>query len=493
MRLGLIHVAQETCSFDPTPTTLDDFRAFGLPEGSAILERCAEAGEVGGFLDVVRDEPEVEPVPILRAFAVAGGPLDRATLDFLESRLREGLRRAGPLDGLALQLHGACAAEGEPDVDGRIVALCRAHLGPAVPIVLSLDHHANLTRRMVEGATAIVAHRTQPHDVRETGRLATRLSIRILRERLRPVVAWEKLPLLAHQEQFPTDRAPMKVWFDRARALEAEPGVLACATFPMQPWLDVPEAGWAVAVTTAGDRASAERSVRDLADLAWSLRHEFQRRDAMPIDRAFERAERAPPGLVVLGDVGDTVLGGAAGDSPVLLEPILARPNTAPALVPIVAPAAVHAAHRAGPGARLELVLGGELSGFFRPLVVEARVRRLGEGRIRLAIQWQDVVDHGRVALLEVGPALVLASERRGAGGVSPELWRAFGVEPRDARLVVLKTAANFQYFRPIAVDVIRVDTPGPATSDLASLPWKHVPRPIFPLDPIEDRRGSAR
>lgn len=493
MRLGSIHVAQETCSFNPTPTTLEDFRAFGLYEGPAILERCDEAGEAGGFLDAVRDEPEVEPVPILRAFAVAGGPLDRVSLDFLESRLREGLRRAGSLDGLALQLHGACAADGEPDVDGRIVALCRGHLGPAVPILLSLDHHANLTRRMVEGATAIVAHRTQPHHVRETGRLATRLLIRILREGLRPAVAWEKLPLLAHQEQFPTDRGPMKLWFDRARALEAEPGVLACATFPMQPWLDVPEAGWAVAVTTASDRASAERSARDLADLAWSLRYEFQRRDAIPIDRALERAERAPAGLVVLGDVGDTVLGGAAGDSPVLLEAILARRNTAPALVPIVAPAAVDAAHRAGSGARLELALGGELSGFFRPLVVEARVRRLGEGRIRLAIQWQDVVDHGRVALLEVGPALVLASERRGAGGVSPELWCAFGVEPREARLVVLKTPANFQYFRPLAVDVIRVDTPGPATSDVASLPWKYVPRPIFPIDPIEDRRGAAR
>lgn len=493
MRLGLIHVAQETCSFDPTPTTLEDFRAFGLHEGSSVLEWCAEAGEVGGFLDVVRGEPEVEPVPILRAFAVAGGPLDRASLAFLESRLREGLRRAGPIDGLALQLHGACAAEGEPDVDGRIVALCGAQLGPSVPIVLSLDHHANLTRRMVEGATAIVAHRTQPHDVRETGRLATSLLIRILRERLSPVVAWEKLPLLAHQEQVPTDRAPMKVWFDRARALEAEPGVLACARFPLQPWLDVPEAGWAVAVTTAGDRASAERSARELADLAWSLRHEFQSRDAMPIDRAFERAERAPPGLVALGDVGDTVLGGAAGDSPLLPGAILARPNMAPALVPIVAPAAVGAAHRAGQGARLELALGGELSGFFRPLVVEARVRRLGEGRIRLAIQWQDVVDHGRVALLEVGPALVLSSERRGVGGVSPELWCAFGVEPRDARLVVLETAARFQDFRPLAVDAIRVDTPGPATSDLASLPWKHVPRPIFPLDPVEDRRGWAR
>jgi microcystin degradation protein MlrC len=150
-------------------------------------------------------------------------------------------------------------------------------------------------------------------------------------------------------------------------------------------------------------------------------------------------------------------------------------------------------AHEAGPGATLALALGGELSGFFAPLSVEARVRRLGAGPQHLPIQWQDEVDHGRVALLEVGPALVLASERRGVGGIVPELWRGFGVEPAEARLAVLKTASNFQFFRPLAVDLVRVDTPGPATSDLASLPWRQIPRPIFPLDSIDDRRSPAR
>lgn len=485
MRLGLVHVAQETCSFNPAPTTLEDFRACGLAEGPAILERSAGVGEVAGFLEALGEEPAVEAVPILRAFAVPGGALDAATLAFLEARLGLGLDRAGPLDGLALQLHGACAAEGEGDVDGRLVALCRARLGPGVPILLSLDHHANLTRRMVEGATAIVAHRSQPHDLRDTGRVATRLLIRLLREGLRPVVAFRKLPLLAHQEQFLTDRPPMRTWFERARALESRPGVLACATFPVQPWLDVPEAGWAVAVTTDGDPRLAEALAEELAELAWSLRHAFQRRESLPVPAALDRALAAPPGLVALSDTGDTVLGGAAGDSPVLLEAILAR-GAGPALVPIVAPGAVAAAAAAGEGARLALALGGELSGFFRPLAVEARVRRLGGGRLRLPVQWQDEIDHGRVALLELGPVLVLASERRGIGGVSPELWRAFGVEPRAARLAVLKTASNFQYFRPIAVEVVRADTPGPATSDLATLPWRRIPRPIFPLDPIE-------
>lgn len=492
MRLGLVHVAQETNSFNPTPTELADFRAFGLYEGPEIRERLAGVSEVGGFLEVVAGESDVVAVPILRAYAAAGGPLAAEALDWFEARIRAGLEAAAPLDGLALQLHGACAAEGEPDVDGRIAALCRSLLGPAVPIVLSLDHHADLTPRMVASVDAIVAHRTQPHDLLDTGRVATRLLLRILRERRKPVIAFEKLPLLAHQEQFLTDRPPMKIWFDRARALEREPGVLAVATFPVQPWLDVPGLGWAVAVTTDGDRPLAERLANELADLAWSLRDAFQRRESLPVEEALARADAAPPGLVVLSDTGDTVIGGAAGDSPVLLEAIRAR-GIGPALVPIVAPAAVAAAHAAGEGARLRLDLGGELCPFFRPVPVEARVRRLGAGVLRLPFHWASEVDHGRVALLEVGSALVLATERRGVGGIVPELWRAYGVEPAAARLAVVKTASNFQYFRPIAVELLRVDTPGPATSHLDRLPWKRIDRPIFPLDPIEDRRSPGR
>lgn len=491
MRLGLVHVAQETNSFNPEPTRLADFAAYGLYEGPEILDRLAGVSEVGGFLEITAAEADVVPVPILRAYAAAGGAVAADALAWFEERLRTGLEAAKPLDGLALQLHGACAAEGEPDVDGRIAALCRAILGPTVPIVLSLDHHAHLTARMVEAVDAIVAHRTQPHDLLDTGRVATRLLLRLLRDRLQPVIAWKRLPLLAHQEQFLTDRPPMKIWFDRARALEAEPGVLAVATFPVQPWLDVPGLGWAVAVTTDGDRALAERLADELAELAWSLREDFQKRDSLPVDEALDRAAAASPGLVVLSDTGDTVIGGAAGDSPVLLEAILAR-GLGTALVPIVAPGAVAAAHAAGEGASLRLELGGELTRFVRPLAVEARVRRLGSGVLRLPFHWASEVDHGRVALLEIGPALVLASERRGVGGIVPELWRAYAVEPAEARLAIVKTASNFQYFRPLALDLVRVDTPGPATSHLETLPWRHLTRPIFPLDPIADWRSRA-
>ena len=125
-------------------------------------------------------------------------------------------------------------------------------------------------------STAIVGHRTQPHDPFDTGKIGTELLIRIVAGEVKPVTAWRKIPLISHQEQFLTSQGPMKVWFDRARALEADPRVLQASNFPMQPWLDVAEGGWATVVVTDGDQALAEQLADELADLAWSMRDDFQ-------------------------------------------------------------------------------------------------------------------------------------------------------------------------------------------------------------------------
>jgi len=490
MRLGLIHVSQETNDFNPQLTTLRDYEAFGLYEGAEIAARMANAGQIGGhYRGVAETGADVETVPIIRAHAVAGGRIDLAAHRFFLDKIRAGLEAAGPLDGLALQLHGACAAEGIDDVEGVQAALCRDLLGPKVPIVLGLDHHGNVTRQMVEAVDAIVGHRTQPHDPFDTGRIGAALLVRLVRDRIRPAMAFRKIPLVTHQEQFLTRQGPMKVWFDRARAMERDPRVLQAAPFPMQPWLDVDEGGWTAVVVTDGDRALAERLADELADLAWSLRDDFLVREAVGIDEAVRMADAEPKGVVVLSDTGDTVFGGAAGDSNLLLDAMLRLKVRGPALVPMVAPRAAVRLTEAGEGARVTLPLGGETAtAFFRPLEVTGTVRRLHGGKVPVSGYQDSEIDTGRTALFEVGPALVLVSELRGVGGNLPDVYRPFGVEPRDCRIAVLKTASNFQYFAPMTSRVIRADTRGPGQSDVFTLPWSRLPRPIYPLEKIADR-----
>lgn len=494
MRIALIHVGQETNDFNPLPTTLRDYASFGIFEGQEIMRRFRGLGQIGGYIDAVEASGlQIETMPIVRGWAVAGGRIDRVSYDFFDRKIRAGLTAAGPLDGVALQLHGACASEHMDDVEGAQLQACRDVLGPRIPIVLSLDHHANITRKMVALATAIVGHRTQPHDPFDTGRIGAEVLFKILVHGARPTTAWRKLPLLSHQEQFLTSHGPMKIWFDRARAMEADPRVLQASNYPMQPWLDVAEGGWSTIVVTNNDQALAEKLADELADLAWSMRAEFQKKEAVSIDDAVRLGDAAERGLVVLSDTGDTVFGGAAGDSNLILESVLRLGIQSRVLMPLIAPETVARLVSAGVGATVTLPLGGNTAkAFFKPLEVTGVVRRIGGGVVNLGKHAHGEVDMGRAVVFDVGPVTLLISELRGVAGNLPEVYRALGVEPADYKMAVLKTASNFQYFASLTSQVIRADTRGPGQSDVFGLPWKRIPRPVYPLDGVAHWRAAG-
>ena len=489
MRLALVQVRQETGTFNPETTSLDDFRAFGIYHGDDVVTMMRGMSTVGGYLEVVEARTDIETVAIVRGDSGAGGRITTEAFEFFRDAIRDGLVAAGPLDGMALHLHGACSSEDVDDVDGEIIAMCREILGPEVALVVTLDHHANITELMVASCDAIVGYRTQPHDQYETGVASTELLIRLV-EGTRPTMAWRKIPLISHQEQYLTVRHPMKTWFDLARAMETEPGVLSVSNFPMQPWLDVDEAGWATVVVTEADQADAERRADELADLAWSMRAEFQVKDSIAPDDAVRRAIAVPEGVVVISDTGDSIFGGAAGDSTVLLESMLRLGSEAPALIPMVDREAVAVLAAAGAGATVTLRIGGCTTPFFSPLEVTGTVRRVGSGILDLGMEGHRgrELDMGTTAIFDVGPATLMISEMRGLGGNLPEVYRQFGIDPTDYKIAVLKTASNFQYFASITSEVVRADNPGPTQSDIATLGWVRAPRPLYPLDDMQDR-----
>ncbi len=492
MRIAIAEVGQETCSFSPVLTTLDTFRQYGLYEGDEVLRYRSEGpGAIAGFFAAARDANlAITPLPIVSAWAGASGPLSAGTLAHFRHQITIGLQRILPVDALFFSLHGAAAAEDDPDVEGALLETARRVLGPSVPIVVPYDHHANVTRRMMAHVQGMVGHRTQPHDPFDTGYHAARLLFAIVQQRVRPTLAWHKIPMIAHQEQFLTGQGPMKRWFDRARAMEQQPGVLSVSPFPMQPWLDVPEGGWATVVITDNDPALAERLSAALAQMAWDMREEFWVYTSVSPAEAVRRAESADRGLVILSDHGDSVFGGATGDSTVILREMLAQRIQSPAWVPMVDAAAAQAAFAAGVGSELTLELGGKLDPHFgKPLQVAVRVEQLAEGVIEAPVIGRASFDMGRTALLAAGPIRIVASEHVGIGGNHPVVYRRFGLEPGQAKMVVLKTASNFQYFSDFAGEIIRVDSVGPTMSHLEQFPWQHLPRPIYPLD---DRIDAA-
>jgi microcystin degradation protein MlrC len=494
MRIAVAELVQETDSFSPLRTDLAAFDAYGIHRGSEILERNRHAGPSGGLLDVVDTQPaKVKLVPLLRAWAGAGGPITDAAFAELHGELIERLRAAGPVGAVFLSLHGAASAESEEDVEGAILAEVRQVVGERVPIVVSLDHHANITRRMADNANLLIGHETQPHDTVATGRKAARLMFRLLAGEIAPVMAWQKIPMITPQDQFLTSSGPMKTWFDRAREFERQPGVLDVSPYPMQPWLDVAEGGWSVVVHTDRDANIARRIAADMANLAWRLRKEFWLSERISPADAVREAARADEGLMILSDTGDSVYGGAPGDNTCLLGEILAQQVPCVALVPVVDAQAVATAWAAGVPSRIKLTVGGKHDRMFsQPVALTGRVAALSEGMTTEISGW-GVSRLGRTALIECGAVRVVLLQDRSFAVNHPLLYTHLGIDVADARLVVVNTASNFQFFSRWRKHLIRVDTPGTTQSDLTRFAWRRLPRPIDPFDEVGEWQADPR
>ncbi|MCL4187031.1 MAG: M81 family metallopeptidase [Rhodobacteraceae bacterium] len=484
MRIAVGWFSQETDTFSPLATDLATFERQGYAFGEAFALRGPGAeGAAMGFAEVAHARGGVELVPLLKARSGAGGRVTREAFETILGRFLARLDAVGPVDAVYVALHGAMAAEHHDDPEGLLLEALRARIGARAWLVASMDHHACVTRRKIAAADVSVGHRTHPHDPPDTGRATARAFFSAWDRGRKPARALRKVAMVTHQEQFLTARPPMKTWFDLARAIEARPGVLSVSTYPMQPWLDVEEGGWAAVVHTDDDPALAARLADELAACAWDLRHDFWRRDSIPVATAVARAAAAAGGIVVLSDTGDSTIGGATGDSVAILAEVLRQGMPAAALVPLVDPPAARAALAAGPGAVLDLSLGHALDpAQGRPVAVRARVEAALPGRAGAF----DPAMQGAAALLRVGPALVAVTELRGRRMHMPEFWADFGVDATDrsaVRAVVVKTGSNFQFFAPWTAEVIRVDSPGHTRSGLDEFDWRRLPRPIFPLD----------
>ena len=491
MRIAVAEISQETDSFSPMLADLSDFQSHGLYFGDELLERMQGVGPIGGFLEVVEEEDEaIDLLPIVRAWATASGRVTDKTVEFLLNRLLAGLAKAMPLDAIFLSLHGAASSQSDDDLEGHVLQAIRQLVGTKMPIVSAVDHHANITGKMVELADALIGHETQPHDPFATGRKAARVLLQMLRGVAKPTIGWRKIPLITPQDQFLTSRGPMKEWFDRARELENRVGVIDISPYPMQPWLDVAEGGWSIIVHTDGDQDLANSLASEMAEMAWQRREQFWHSERVEPAEAVRQAIRADHGLVVLSDTGDSVYGGAPGDSTCILRELLEQNIPSLAFLPILDPAALEQAMKAGVGGQITVPLGGKIDSVFsQPVSITGRVAAVSKG-VTVELEKRGTHDLSRTALLEVGNLRIVLLDHRSFAINHPVVYTHLGLDITEAKLVVLKTASNFQFFQRWCKQLIRVDSPGTTQSNLAAFEWSRLPRPIYPLDKLDDWRA---
>ena len=298
-RIGVGKISQEGNSFAALETSLSDFESYGgLLVGHEVLDQPERRDEVTGFVKAIESGGEdFEVIPLISTEALPSGSVAVDAVRSLDETLRGVLREAGELDGILFSLHGAMASAAIPDLDGHYLEIIRREKGEDIPMVCTLDCHANVTQQMADLSTALVAYRTHPHvDLVETGMRAGEILLRTLQGELRPTMAWQKVPLVFPLPDDGTHSGPLKELFDTFVSWDDLDGVIACSLCACQCWLDIPELGLAAIAVTDDDYPLARRLVRQLAVQAWDARERLLPEKMLSPEAAVRAAANKPAG-----------------------------------------------------------------------------------------------------------------------------------------------------------------------------------------------------
>jgi len=482
MNIAVAGIMHETNTFAPGKTTLADFQGEWVIGLEAFSDRYrGTRTTMGGLLSKAK-ELGVTLLPGLYAAATPSGMVEKETVEVLFEELIRSIDFAA-VDALYLIMHGAMVAEGCPDVEGELLRRLRERAGRELPIALTLDLHANISKRMVELSDIIVGYDTYPHiDMFERAEEALELLAGMLEGRVRPAMALARPRMLVVPQAMLTAGGAMKELMDAAFAHEQRPGVLNVTVAGGFPYSDVPDAGMALVVTTDGDAQLAEEIAQELSTMAWKLRDRFTVRFASA-EEAVRQAFAAAEGPVILTEGSDNVGGGAPADATHLLALLTDPPKHT--LLVIKDEEAALRAHELGAGGMFHGAIGGKSDDLHgSPVVVQGKIRLLSDGiyyHIGPYMTGQRA-DMGRTAVVECGRLTVVLTEKRTPPWDLGHI-RSVGLSPERYHVIVAKSAIAWQTaFGPYAHKVIHVDTPGCCTANLKHLSYRNLNSAVYPF-----------
>lgn len=494
-RVLTAEISHETNTFCRRATGVQAFKdRYVLFGDEAIVARGEANTELAGFLDAGSAHGwQIQHV--LSAAAGPSGKVERSTFEWLCDPIAAAVEH-GRFDGILLGLHGAMVLDFCEDGEGEILRRVRASSGADIPIAITLDPHANVSRQMCLLADIIVSFRTYPHvDMRESGRRAAEILHRTMAGDIRPRTICVSRPMLEETNGGRTDIGPMIPRMAAARDYEEQDDVFAVSINAGFASTDVAEIGPTVLVTGQGDFGRHMEFAETLADDIWAKRHEVLN-DYLTVEAAAAIAAGfdAGNGPLVIADYADNPGAGGYGDSTALLGALVDAGVSNACFGPMVDGAAVQALHRSEAGERVRISLGGgtapELGG--GPLLLDGELVSISDGRF---VGDGPIIgglsrSFGPSAVLRVdGIEILIVTIAQQI--LDLQQFKSFGIEPEEKRVIALKSMQHFRAaFGPIAGQVVVCDSGALCTLHYERLPYRNVPRPIFPLD--QDAIGPA-
>jgi microcystin degradation protein MlrC len=490
--IGVAAFSHESNSFAYQPASLDKWKEWGILYGEEIrAEYETSKASIAGYYGRLRDEADVELVPLVFARLMPMGPITKEATEFLFSEILRLVAEEGPWDGLLLPLHGAAVSDKYLDADGEICAQIRDLVGDDVVIGASLDMHANVSQKIVEECDVVTIYQTNPHiDTYEQAVHCADLVLRNIRGEINPTMYLADPPLLVNILSQGTSDEPMAELLRVAQSEWQKPGALWVGIGEGYPYADVPEMGMTFLAITDGDPALAKEIADVVANRAWELKVELQG-SSTSVREALERASKASAeqlakGPVVLFDVGDNVGAGTPGDSTYVLHE--ARALGVRGVTQALRDADVAAqCHKLGVGVTFTGEVGGkcdELHG--KPFPIIGVITSVSDGKYE-----ETKPVHGGFRFFDDGPSAVIKSEDGftilvttfPAMSASLDQFRASGVDPVKEKIMVVKGVHSPRpAYEPIGSELIWLSTAGASTADLSTFTYKNIRKPLYPL-----------
>jgi microcystin degradation protein MlrC len=494
-RVALMGFLLESNSFAPVSDE-QAFRSLCYMAGDEILEDIAKPNaslpvEIPSFCAAMdQSELDWQPMPIVVTAAEPGGPVDQAFFKRTQDDMEQRLCAAMPLDGVYIAEHGAMTGTDSPDPDGDLFEMVRGIVGPDVPILATLDLHANISEKMVDNTDVLISYLTNPHvDQKERAEEACGLMIEMWNG-MRPKTAFIRLPLVAPSVTLLTAVGPYADMINagQAKKTDAIANVSVVAGFVFG---DTPMNGIAVVVAGRNDLTPARQLCTELAQQGWDDRDRFKTNLTSLDDAVAMMAENGKDSsrpAQIFADVADNPGGGGRGNTTWILQKLVESGADGVYFSNFIDPALAARAHDAGVGASFDAVFNDNSESLYSNRF-ESPVRVLGlcDGRCigRRGIWAGRALNLGPSALLEVGGVKVVVGSLR-KQGADPVWLEMFGLDVADARSVVVKSRGHFRagYDEYFSADrTFEIDVPGLTSPVLDNFEFKGLPRPVYGLD----------
>lgn len=482
----------ETNTFSPANTDFDQFiKADGWPgltRGDEILQTFPTLNlPMGGFLSAASEHCII---PTVWANAEPYGHVTADAFSRISNMILDGLSSPEKIDAVYLDLHGAMVTETHEDGEGELLRLVREQIGSDIPLVISLDLHANVTPAMFELADAITIFRTYPHlDMAETGQRGFKLLEHLLSQDKKLSKAYRQIPYLIPLSAQHTGSTPCREIYDSI------PGLISNNVFNVDfacgfPPADIHDCGAALVVY--GD---SQNDVNVIAEhylmQILQAENQFSNQLLNAKDAVRYAIEHGSPGApVIIADVQDNPGAGGSSDTTALMRALIEQKAQNAVLGCLWDAEAAQHAHSAGLGATIEISLGGKNGPDNEsPMPGSFIVDALSDGKCvcQGAMIGGIDLDLGPMALLRVADdgcdlSIAITSER--VQCLDQGLFRELGIEPKTQSIVAVKSTVHFRAdFETIASDIVLTACPGVHPCHLESVSYQHL-RPGIRLGP---------